>query len=213
MEASKRTESEIANSTWPKKPRHPFKKLCAQRNMETQIHQRNVKLLWHNLLCKKRYINIGDLSWHPLINLQCKPRCLLLSFALFPVAYSQSGNPCEHRVWGGGTGEITISNILNLDFNSCQLLTITYCTVPLIQSLIVDIIRSLMFYLIAIYVRCLFKTWTYTNYAIILWKMISMLIRAQFGILFSWSSLSHRCSEIVKASCWPSKMPSYVFVF
>ncbi len=36
-----------------------------------------------------------------------------------------------------------------------------------------DIIRSLIFNLIAIYIRCLFKTWTYTNIAIILWEMIS----------------------------------------
>lgn len=98
----------------------------------------------------------------------------------------------------GGTGEITLANILNLDFSSCQPLAITYCTAPLIQSLTGDVIRSLMFYLIVIYVRCRFKTWTYTNYVIILWKMISKLIRAQFGILFSSVTDALRSLKLLK---------------
>ncbi len=66
----------IADSTWRKRPQHPSKKLCDQRNIEMLINQ--------------------------LINLQCK-------------AHHQSGNPCEHRVWGGGVGETALSSILNLD--------------------------------------------------------------------------------------------------
>jgi len=36
-----------------------FKSCCAANNVPVI----NVKLLWHNLHCKKRYINKGDLTW------------------------------------------------------------------------------------------------------------------------------------------------------
>ncbi len=60
---------EIADSTRPKKPRHPSKKLYGQRHIKMWINQ--------------------------LIILQYEAYHLPLSIALIPVAFPQSGNPRE----------------------------------------------------------------------------------------------------------------------
>lgn len=58
-----------------------------------------------------------------LINLQCKAHCLPLSIALTPVACPQSGNRCEHWVWGGGRNYFLQYFKIRLRYQ-CQLLVV-----------------------------------------------------------------------------------------